>query len=594
MGSKSAELEHIEKGHDPHSNDHTSNPLNQQDRDANIGKEDWRATALAWLRMVQENVALLVGDADQNMNATWKSFLRPWLFYLFPIAEQLHPKRYSWGFLLADILAALSVTAMIIPQSLAYGSLAGVPPMQCFVSASFPLLVYAFLGSGRQLALGPEALTSVLVGVYASKEVASNGGTVGDIAGALAVMVAIGCFILAVLQAGFVDNILAGFLLTGFVCGIATLVMVEQLPGLLGIVIHHDPNASAAEFFWEVILNMGDTHLNTAMIALTNVTFLMVAKKLKKKYGPKLKTSPWGKYLLLIPELFILVVIMISIGFSRDLGGKGVKMLGEIKVQLQFKPIQLSSEVFMRLIQPAVIITVMAFVVSQVVNRTFGMENNYTVSKHRELVALGAANLVSAAAGGYVVCGSLPRSRILATAGGRSMLCNLLVGIFTLCGVMSLASTFAYLPKATLSAAVFVAAYGLIDWTEIGFLFRLRSYWEIAQFLVTYVITIGSSISYGVIFCLMLAALVIVRRTTRLEMGIMGRLTLYTISDKDRTEARDKQLLGKSPFGDEQATSSNIRESNSVSSSDTTRASLIPPGVQFRTSPILQCQPGAS
>ncbi|KAJ1558815.1 Solute carrier 26, partial [Nowakowskiella sp. JEL0078] len=491
-----------------------------------------------------ENLRLLAGETVEAIETvvdelgTWKK-IQVWIFYCFPILDQLQPSKYSWSFFLHDFLSALSVTAMIIPQSLAYGSLARVPPIQSFISATFPLLTYGVFGSGRQLAIGPEALTCVLLGVYSQKEVSAYGGNVSDIASTLTLLIAIFCLILTILQAGFIDNILAGYLLTGFVSGIGrescsyqnnhvkgALIMTEQVPGLLGMRVETDSNASAIEILYAIFQNLESISPITFVIALSNVSFLFAAKKLKYIYGPMLKKKPGLKYLILIPELFVLVVFMTGLSVMLDLNSNGIKTLGDLGT-LSFSVPSFQFDRVRRLLQPAITITIMGFVVTQVVNRTFGMQNNYTVSKHRELFALSTANFVSSVTGGHIVCGSLPRSQVLAGSGGRTMLCNFMVGIFAFAAIVLLGPLLSFLPKATLASAVFVAAYSLIDWHAIAFLFKLRNISEIAQFLATFAITIGSSISDGVVFCFLLAALVIVRKTTKLEMKIMGRVAVY-------------------------------------------------------------------
>ncbi|KAJ3125291.1 Solute carrier 26 [Nowakowskiella sp. JEL0407] len=521
-----------------------------------------------------ENLRLLAGETLNEID-TWKK-IRVWIFHIFPISDQLRPGKYNVHVFIEDFLAAVAVTAMIIPQSLAYGSLARIPAVQSFISATIPLIIYAIFGSGRQLALGPEALTSVLIGVYAEKEVLAYGGTVSDVASTLTLLVGIFCLLIAVIQAGFIDNILAGYLLTGFVSGIGTLIMIEQVPGLVGVHLEANANAPALETFYNTINNIHKMSLLTFLISLSNIAFLFAAKSLKYKYGPKLKTTKSGKYLLLIPELFILVVFMTMLSGIMDLQNNGVQVIGDIG-QFSFRAPQFHLDRVRRLTQPALIITIMGFVVTQVVNRTFGMLNNYTVSKHRELVAVSFANLVSAGVGGSMVCGSLPRSRVLANSGARTMLCNLIVGIFTIIALSTVSPLLHYLPKATLESIVFVAAYGLIDWGEIKFLFKLRSTWEIAQFLATFAITIGSSISDGVIFCFLLAALVIVRRTTKLEMRIMGRVTVYT-----HFPNLDKQQLVFDADGQEKDSTEDLQE---IKSGDINPTSS-PTPVQYRFVPV--------
>jgi MFS superfamily sulfate permease-like transporter len=150
--------------------------------------------------------------------------------------------------------------------------------------------------------------------------------------------------------------------------------------------------------------------------------------------------------------------------------------------------------------------------------------NNCFPSGDRELFALGSSNLVGAIFGGYVAYGSLPRSKIQAMAGARTPLTGLITAILVLTYFSLMGGVFQYLPKAALASVVFVAAYGLIEFDEIAFIFRMRKYPEIFKFLLTYFFTIFFDASTGILLCLLLAGLVIIRRSTSLNVSVLGEV----------------------------------------------------------------------
>lgn len=155
------------------------------------------------------------------------------LGWLFPILPTI--MTYNISLLIADFRAAASIAFVLIPQAIAFASLAGVSPIRALVSAIFPLFIYAIFGASRQLSVGPEALSSVLVGLAVAQEIEENGGNPDQLATLLGLLVGVFSLILAVIKAGFIDNIMSGYILTGFVLGVANLIMVEQLPGMFGI-----------------------------------------------------------------------------------------------------------------------------------------------------------------------------------------------------------------------------------------------------------------------------------------------------------------------------------------------------------------------
>ena len=149
---------------------------------------------------------------------------------IFPLIPQI--RSYSTAILMADIQAAVTIAFVLIPQAIAYASLAGVTPMRALISAVYPVIFYAIFGASRHLSVGPEALSSVLVGFSAIKEFEQFGGDLNDLAVLLGFLTGVMAIGLSFLNAGFIDSLLSGYMLCGFVTGVATLIIVEQLPAM--------------------------------------------------------------------------------------------------------------------------------------------------------------------------------------------------------------------------------------------------------------------------------------------------------------------------------------------------------------------------
>lgn len=230
---------------------------------------------------------------------------------------------YSKDLFFSDIQSALTVSFVLIPQAIAFSGLAGVTPMRALVSAVYPLIFYAIFGASRQLSVGPEALSSVLVGATVMAEVERSGADPNVLASLLGFLVGIFAIMLTAVRAGFIDNLLSGYVLVGFVTGVATLIIVEQLPGIFGVAIIRDKPESTMETLMHVFEKIQeDPHPAAFVLGVTSLVFLLSFKFGKKYLGPK---YPWLK---LVPEILVLVVITTTLSAAMDFKSMGIPTLG--------------------------------------------------------------------------------------------------------------------------------------------------------------------------------------------------------------------------------------------------------------------------
>ncbi|KAJ3255020.1 Solute carrier 26 [Chytriomyces hyalinus] len=455
---------------------------------------------------------------------------------LFPLIDQM--KTYNRKFFLDDVISSFTIAFILLPQAIAYTTLAKVGVMQACVAAMFPLMFYPILGASRQLSVGPEAVVAVVTGSTVVEIMASTSAyTASQIASSLAFMVGVVCMGVGICRGGFVDNILSGYLLVGFVLGISNLICIEQIPGLLGLTLPPAEGESSALDKLQGALNVfGTANGVTAAVGISNVIFLLAMRRIKKMY--KAKYPILGK----IPDILVLVILMIGISAALDLNGKyKVKVLGTFDNKLPIPGLPLlNGDLVGRLIQPAFITLLVGFVESQTVTKKFGLHFGYFPSGDQELVALGSINLVSSLAGGMALFGSLPRSRILVNMGAKTVLANAMAGIIVLVATQVLGPVLKFLPKPTLSGIVFAAALGLIEFKEIGFVFRIRSWAEVIMFLITWAVTIGFAITTGIIVCLGFSALLIIRRSTEAPLAVIGRVKMNLVANSDEDDGYKK------------------------------------------------------
>ncbi|KAI8893712.1 sulfate transporter family-domain-containing protein [Globomyces pollinis-pini] len=453
------------------------------------------------------------------------SKIKHFLALLFPLTPQI--AAYDLDTLIADLKSAATVSFVLIPQAIAFSSLARVDPVRALISAVFPLFVYALFGASRQLSVGPEALSSVLVGVAVTQELELFGGDPNTIASLLASYVGLFALLLSIIQAGFIDNILSGYLLTGFVLGVANLIIVEQIPGMFGIKVPHIEGSSTFQTFIRTMEAIPNTHTKTVIFGVSCLMFLLILSQIKAKMGGK---YPW---VVQIPGILILVVFSTILSFAADFKSQGIAIIGEFDNKIVSPSIpKLGLEQFERLLPNVVVITIVGYIESQSVTRYFGLKNGYFPSGDRELFALGISNFIGSFFGAYVTFGSLPRSRIQANSGGKTTLVGAMAALIVLILFTSLGSVLKFIPKSTLSAIVMMAGINLIEFGEIGFLMKMRNLPEICMFVFSWCMTVFVPVSTGILINLGVAALLILRKTTQVYLGLLGQLSLNDNTDQ--------------------------------------------------------------
>lgn len=255
------------------------------------------------------------------------------------------------------------------------------------------------------------------------------------------------------------------------------LIMVEQLPAMFGLIIHERIEESTFKTMLRYFSLIKNCHLPTTILGFTSLVFLILHKFwIKRVKNPYLKKTP---------VILILVIISITLSASINFQGVGIKILGDFNNQLLAPSApEITFERLVRMIPDALMITIVGFIESQTVTRTFGLKNDYFPESNRELFALGSLNfslyIVGAANifGSFFACyptfGSLPRSRILYNSGGQTVLAGGIAGVFVFILIMSLKTLLKFLPLSVLGAVVFMAAINLIEYSEIFYLLQMK------------------------------------------------------------------------------------------------------------------------
>lgn len=430
-------------------------------------------------------------------------------------------RSYDSATLSADILAAAIVTIMLIPQSLAYAMLAGLPPEVGLYASILPLLAYAVFGTSKALAVGPVALVSLMTASAVGQIAAEGTSDYATAAVMLALLSGVMLLAMGVLRLGFLANFLSHPVISGFITAAGLLIAVGQIKHILGV-------AGGGEHFFDTLLLLGrqiaQTNPTTLSIGLGALVALYWARKglvsLLMRLG--VGKSPAQMLAKAAPILLVAATSLLSWGF--DLAGQGLRILGEVPAGLPLPKLPvLNFGLIEALWMPALLISVVGFVESVSVAQSLAAKRRERIEPDQELIGLGAANLASGLASGFPVTGGLARSVVNFEAGARTPA----AGVFTAIGI-ALAAMFVtpalyYLPQAVLAATIILAVLSLVD---LGALRRsaLYSRPDFAAQVATIMVTLGWGVEAGLIAGVSLSIALYLWRSSRPHIAIVGQV----------------------------------------------------------------------
>jgi SulP family sulfate permease len=412
----------------------------------------------------------------------------------------------NYQILLRNFQAGTTTAILLIPQSMAYALVAGVPPVYGLYASLLPLVVYALLGRSREMALGPGALDTLLIGVtIGSLSMASNPNA-ATVAAIIAFQVAIIQIVLGLLRGGFLINFLSKPVISGFTSAAALTIAISQVKHLLGMDI--DRSSRFYEEFWQLVTHAEEIHLMTAMIGIGSLCFIAMAKRIKKSF----------------PNALAVVILAAIVGAILKVDQNQVSVLGAIPQGLpQFGFVWVTQELFVTLLPSSVAIAAVGYLTTISIARTFADRNRYDIAPNRELIALGASNFVASFSQGFPVSASFSRSAVHAEAGSTSPYSLVVVAAWIFLTLVFLTEYLYYLPTATLAAIIILAVLGLIDFTLVRHLRKTKQsdmWLLLLTFFSTLIVGIVEGILIGVVFSLGLFLYL----TTRPHTAILGRV----------------------------------------------------------------------
>lgn len=439
-----------------------------------------------------------------------------WLKWL-PIADWL--PGYSRHDATKDGLAAVIVTLMLIPQSLAYAMVAGLPPVLGLYASIMPLIAYTILGTSKTLAVGPVAVISLMTAESISPLFASGSEGYITAATTLAFLSGVVLLLMSVLRLGFLTTFLSHPVLSGFMTASGILITIGQLKHILGIPLHGE---NVIERLIQLIQAIPQANLPTTILGVSCLIALIYSRRNLKPALIKFGLSPTlaGHMTRLAPV--IVMILSIALVALLDLDKKGVSVVGQIPSGLpDFTLPLLELGLISELLPYAILISIIGFVESASVGQTLAAKRKQRIEPNQELIALSGANIASAFNGGFPVTGGLSRSVVNYDAGAETPL----AGTFTAIGigitVLYFTPLFTYLPNAVLAATIIVAVSALIDIKALTHTWKSSRSDAIAMFL-----TIGGvllfNVEIGVLAGLFSSLALFLWRTSRPHIAIVG------------------------------------------------------------------------
>jgi SulP family sulfate permease len=428
-------------------------------------------------------------------------------------------RAYQRETLAADAVAAVIVTLMLIPQSLAYAMLAGLPAEAGLYASVLPLILYAVFGTSRVLAVGPVAVVSLMTAAAIGEHAAPGSAAYTATAITLAFLSGAMLLVMGLLRFGFLANFLSHPVISGFISASALLIAAGQLKTLMGV---PGGGHNLLDLLVSLVRQAGQIHGLTLLMGLSTVIILAWARKGLKPLLLRWGLAPrWADGLAKAGPA-VMVVVTTLLTWGMDWQARGVRLVGAIPQGLP--PLTMpvwDFDLWRELAVPALLISVVGFVESVSVAQTLAARRRQRIAPDQELVALGASNLSAAFTGGFPVTGGFARSVVNFDAGARTPA----AGVFTAFGILLasvlLTPALYFLPQATLAATILVAVLSLVDWS----IFRRTwtySRSDFAALCATLLVTLAAGVETGLMVGVGVSLGLYLFRTSRPHIAEVG------------------------------------------------------------------------
>lgn len=429
---------------------------------------------------------------------------------------------YQRSWLAGDLTAGMVVTVMLIPQSLAYAMLGGLPPEVGLYASVLPLFAYALFGSSMALAVGPVAVASLMTTSALSPLAPSGTPEYLAMAILLALLSGVMLFVAGLLRMGFLAHFLSHPVISGFISGSAILITVGQLKYLLGVPL---PTGSIHQTLSALPQQLPHLNVATTTIGVAAVAFLLFSRlylgKVLKHMGLPAKAADLVTKLAPMAAVIASTAVVAHYGLDQS---AAVSIVGKVPAGLPALALPVPDwQAMAALMVPAALISLVGFVESVSVAQSLAFKRGQRIDPNRELLGIGAANFASALSGGYPVTGGFARSVVNFSAGAQTPAAGVISAVMMAVVIAGFTGGFHYLPHAVLAATIIVAVTALIDVDTLVEAWHYDKA-DALSLLLTFFGVVFLGVEEGILLGVVLSLGVLVWRSSHPHMAVVGRV----------------------------------------------------------------------
>ncbi|XP_071738223.1 sulfate transporter 3.1-like [Rutidosis leptorrhynchoides] len=442
--------------------------------------------------------------------------------YFFPIFDWI--TRYNLSFFKSDIIAGITIASLAIPQGISYAKLANLPPILGLYSSFIPPLVYAMMGSSKDLAVGTVAVASLLTGSMLSAVVNPNEKPKLYLQLAFMATFFAGVLqaFLGILRLGFIVDFLSHATIVGFMGGAATVVCLQQLKGILGLV-HFTHGTDLVSVLRSVFTQTHEWRWESAVLGICFLFYLLVARYISTK-RPKLF---WISAMAPLTSVILGSVLVYLTHAEKH----GVQVIGELKRGLNpitIMDLSFGSEYVSTAIKTGIVTGVIALAEGIAVGRSFAMFKNYNIDGNKEMIAFGMMNIAGSCTSCYLTTGPFSRSAVNFNAGCKTAVSNIVMAMAVMITLLFLTPLFYYTPLVVLSSIIISAMLGLINYEEAIHLWSLDKF-DFVVCMSAYFGVVFGSVEIGLVIAVALSLLRVLLFVARPRTSAVGHIPDSTI-----------------------------------------------------------------
>ena len=420
-----------------------------------------------------------------------------------PILAWLPNYERTW--LRADLIAGLTVVALLIPEGMAYAEIAGVPPKAAFYAAPIGLLLFAIFGTSRQLVVAVSAAIATMSYATVSELVPPDTSEFIVMTAALAVLTGLICILAGVLKLGRVAQFFSESVMVGFITGLALVIGIKQVPKILGV---EGGSGNFWERLYDLFIRLPEAHLPTLVVGLICLALMLVLERYFEK----------------VPAALVTMVAGIAMSAIFGLEGRGVEIVGDIPAGLTLPKLPAISLQSWGLLLPGALgLALVCFAEAIGPARSFAADHKYEIDANQEFIGLGAANVGAGLFQGFPIGSSLSKSAANDRAGAHCQMSGIIAALVTALVALFFTPLFYLLPEATLGAIVVVAISGMVKVAKLKHLYHVRRV-DFILAVVALLAVLTLETLQALLFAVIISIFALVWHASKPKLAVLGRV----------------------------------------------------------------------